>query len=64
MDKKFIFKMIQNCFKQYYAKSENLPLSKDDYEELYERIVLIKEQQPEAELHEIINDSVYEFITG
>ncbi|MDP4162163.1 MAG: YqzH family protein [Bacillota bacterium] len=64
MDKKLIFKMIQNCFKQYYQNNENLPLSERDYEELYNQITQLKARHPEAELYEIINDSVYEFITG
>jgi hypothetical protein len=63
MEKKFILKMIKNCFKQYYAEAEILPLNQDDYEELYKRILIVMDEHPDAELYEIVNDSVYEFIT-
>jgi len=26
--------------------------------------LLVKEEEPKADLHEIINDTVYEFLTG
>ena len=63
MEKKFILKMIKNCFKQYYAEAETLPLNQEDYEELYKRTLIVMDEHPDAELYEIVNDSVYEFIT-
>ncbi|MEH7178637.1 YqzH family protein [Neobacillus vireti] len=64
MEKKLIIKMIKNCFKQYYAEVDSLPLSSGDLEELAVKIIKIKEEQPAIELYEAINDTVYEFLTG
>ncbi|PLR76403.1 hypothetical protein CU633_15670 [Bacillus sp. V3-13] len=60
MDKKFIFKLLQNCLRQY---QHELPLSEEDYDHLYGKII---EQQKEtdADLHDIVNDVVYEYLTG
>jgi hypothetical protein len=64
MDKKFIYKMIKNVFKQYYQQGETLPLTEDDYSRLYEEIVALKEKEVAADLYDIINDVVYEFLSG
>jgi hypothetical protein len=63
MDKKLINKMILNCLKQYYS-TESTPIGRTDLEELTERILQIKEENPAADLHEVVNDTVYEFLTG
>jgi hypothetical protein len=63
MDKKLVAKMIKNCFKQYY-KAESTPISDKDLEELTKRILQLKAEEPTADLHEVINDTVYEFLTG
>jgi hypothetical protein len=64
MEKLLIIKMIKNCFKQYYTESDSLPLSNEDLESLAKRIIQIKNEQPKSDLHEVINDTVYEFLTG
>ncbi|SFA97430.1 MULTISPECIES: YqzH family protein [unclassified Bacillus (in: firmicutes)] len=64
MDKKFIYKMIENIFKQYYQHGENLPLNKSDYDRLYEEILTVKATETDADLYDIINDVVYEFLSG
>ncbi|MGX6442659.1 YqzH family protein [Neobacillus sp. K501] len=64
MEKKLIIKMVKNCFKQYYSEVESLPMSSEDLEELADRIITLKAEQPAADLYEVINDTVYEFLTG
>jgi hypothetical protein len=61
MDKKLIRKMIQKCFVQY-RHDDSLPFSEAEFKEIYEKIVELKKDEPEADLHDIINDAVYEFL--
>jgi hypothetical protein len=61
MDKKFIRKMVQKCFVQY-RHDESLPFGEAEFERIYEKIVECKKEEPEADLHDIINDAVYEFL--
>jgi hypothetical protein len=63
MEKKLIIKMIKNCFRQYYSEVDSLPMSEEDLEELAYRIIQMKTEQPAADLYEVINDTVYEFLT-
>jgi hypothetical protein len=63
MDKKLVVKMIKNCFKQYYG-ADSAPIGDKDLEELTQRIFQLKEEEPTADLYEVINDTVYEFLTG
>lgn len=64
MEKKLIIKMIKNCFKQYYSEVDTLPMSSEDLEELADKIIQIKEEQPAIDLYEAVNDTVYEFLAG
>jgi hypothetical protein len=61
MEKKLIRKMVQKCFVQY-RHDDSLPFSEAEFEEVYEKIVDLKNEEPETDLHEIINDAVYEFL--
>lgn len=63
MEKKFILKMIQNSFKQYHRDLEVNPLGKDDYEDLYNQIIKLK-TETNADLHDIVNDVIYEYLTN
>ncbi|MBV7507227.1 hypothetical protein KW850_18345 [Bacillus sp. sid0103] len=63
MDKKLVVKMIKNCFKQYY-EADSMPIGEKDLEEITKRIFQLKEEEPTADLYEVINDTVYEFLTG
>ncbi|MEH7308265.1 YqzH family protein [Neobacillus drentensis] len=63
MDKKLVVKMIKNCFKQYY-EADSMPIGEKDLEELTKRIFQLKEEEPTADLYEVINDTVYEYLTG
>ncbi|MBS4191136.1 hypothetical protein KHA94_13180 [Bacillus sp. FJAT-49705] len=60
MDKKFIFKMIQSCLKQY---NESVSFGSVEFEEMYQKINLMKESEKESDLHDIVNDVVYGYIT-
>jgi hypothetical protein len=64
MEKKLIIKMVKNCFKQYYSDVDSLPMSERELEELVVQIITMKTEQPNADLYEVINDTVYEFLTG
>lgn len=64
MEKKLIIKMIKNCFKQYYSEVDSLPMNSEDLEELANRIIQMKADQPTVDLYEAVNDMVYEFLTG
>jgi hypothetical protein len=63
MDKKFILKMVKHSFKQYHWDLEVDPLQEKEFEQLYEQIILIKEQT-NADLHDIVNDVIYEYLTN
>jgi hypothetical protein len=63
MEKKLIRKMVQKCFVQY-RHDDSLPFSEAEFEEIYEKIVELKNEEPETDLHEIINDAVYEFLAN
>ena len=63
MEEKLVRKMIANCLKQYYGE-ELQPLGESDVKEICARVYRLKESEPEAHLHEIVNDLVYEFLAG
>jgi hypothetical protein len=63
MDKKFILKMVQHSFKQYHRDLKIDPLLEIEFVQLYEQIVLIKEKT-NADLHDIVNDVIYEYLTN
>jgi hypothetical protein len=63
MEKKLVVKMLKNCFKQYY-ETDSIPISAQDLEWLTNRILEWKKGEPAADLYEVINDVVYEFLTN
>ncbi|WP_053367039.1 YqzH family protein [Bacillus sp. FJAT-27245] len=63
MDEKLVKKMIKNCLKQYYG-SESQPLGERDVNDICERVYRLKEAEAEADMRDIVNDVVYEFLTG
>jgi hypothetical protein len=63
MEKKLVIKMIKNCFKQYY-ETDSIPVSEQDLEQLTDRILEWKKGEPGADLYEVVNDVVYEFLTN
>ncbi|MFB6465910.1 YqzH family protein [Cytobacillus sp. Hz8] len=64
MEKKLILKMIENSLKKYYRENEVFPLSAQDYEELYKKVLITRTAYAETELYEVIHDVVYEYITN
>ncbi|MFJ5715640.1 YqzH family protein [Neobacillus sp. NPDC093127] len=63
MEKKLVIKMIRNCLKQYY-EADSMPIGDKDLDELTQRIFQIKEDEPTADLFDIVNDTVYEFLAN
>ena len=63
MDKKLVVKMIKNCFKQYY-ETDSLPISEQDLDLLVNRILQTKGEEPTANLYEVVNDVIYEYLTN
>jgi hypothetical protein len=55
--------MIKNCFKQYY-EPDSMPIGEKELEELINRILQTNAEEPTADLYEVVNDTVYEFLTG
>lgn len=64
MNEALIRNMIRNCFYQYHYTKETLPLSESDYKQLLGEVQRMQRNQPNAELYEMIEDVVYEFITS
>lgn len=62
MEKKLICKMIKKCFTQYY-EADTLPMNEQELEELTKQIFQIKKEEPAADLYEVVNEKVYEFLT-
>ncbi|MBM7651529.1 YqzH family protein [Neobacillus cucumis] len=63
MEKKLVVKMINNCFKQYY-ETDAIPISEQELVHLINRILKWKEDEPAADLYEIVNDVIYEYLTN
>ncbi|MGC4376459.1 YqzH family protein [Fictibacillus sp. Mic-4] len=63
MDDKLLEKMIKKSLLQYFGEFEEIPLSDKDYRNLVEKI---QDELPrkEEEIHMIIEDIVYEFLTN
>ncbi|MGJ7911998.1 YqzH family protein [Neobacillus sp. LXY-1] len=63
MEKKLVEKMIKNCLKQYY-EMESMPLGAKDLEKLTDQILQTIQEEPATDLFGVINDVVYEYLTG
>lgn len=63
MDKKLVFKMVQNCLKQYNEDSESISFNSREFDEIYNKIIFNIAREKESNLHEIVNDAVYGYIT-
>ncbi|TYR82507.1 hypothetical protein FZC66_02640 [Priestia megaterium] len=61
MNQSLINKMIDKCLKSY--GNEPFLLIETDYNCLYKRIRRKQEQDSTADLYEIINDVVYDYLT-
>ncbi|WP_433742995.1 YqzH family protein [Falsibacillus pallidus] len=63
MNRKILHKMIEHCFLQYNHVRDSIPLSAEEYDELSARITEEKKKQPDSEIHELVEDVVYEYLT-
>jgi hypothetical protein len=64
MDKKLIYKMVAGCLGQYGHDGSLIKPGSREFEELYRSIEEKKNEDAEADLHEIVEDAVYGFVTG
>jgi hypothetical protein len=62
MERPLIEKMIRNSLFQYRHTIDSIPLTMADYEYLCERILHLY-NSGKGELHEIVEDVVYEYLT-
>lgn len=63
MDNHLLKKMIQSCFYQYNYDLDSIPLSSHEFELLCAKVTKIKEDDTCLEIHDIIQDIVYEYLT-
>jgi hypothetical protein len=63
MENKLLKKMIRNCFIQYQHDFDSIPLSEDDYEKMSEEVRRISEEDSSADVFEVVNDVVYEYLS-
>ncbi|WP_010284464.1 YqzH family protein [Bacillus timonensis] len=63
MEDAFIRKLIRNNLYQYGHERDSIPLSEEDYKVLVKKIKKQKELERDTDLHDIINDIVYEYLT-
>jgi len=63
MEHKLLIKMINNCFLQYSHDIDSLGLSPTELLELCKKIINEKENNPDIEIYELVNDIVYEYLT-
>ncbi|OXT19216.1 MULTISPECIES: YqzH family protein [Bacillus] len=64
MDRKLIYKMAAGCLGQYGFDGSLIKPGSREFEELYRRIEEKKNEDAETDLHEIVEDAVYGFVTG
>ncbi len=64
MNKKLIFKMVQNCLKQYNEDSDSITFESREFAEILNKIIEAKNNDADSDLHEIVNDAVYGYITN
>lgn len=55
--------MIRNCFYQYNHDLDSVPLSEREYDDLYDKVSKAIEEDKNADLHDLINDVVYEYLS-
>jgi hypothetical protein len=64
LDKKWIRKMVEKCFRQYSTEEELLTLTPEELEDIERKIIEMKAKEPNIDLYEIVNDVVYEYMTN
>ncbi|MFT8321999.1 MAG: YqzH family protein [Bacillus sp. (in: firmicutes)] len=61
MNKNLIIKMIQKALKQYHTESSLL--NNQDYENMYNTIMYSKNETPDMNIYDLVQDVVYGYIT-
>lgn len=51
MEKKFILKLIHQCFQQYEDEAQSAVMNQEDMEELSKQVVLQKQMDPDTSFH-------------
>ncbi|MCL7747115.1 YqzH family protein [Halalkalibacter alkaliphilus] len=64
MDKRFIKKQMDHVIKTYTEQSFSLPLTKDEENQLLQKIVDQVQQQGFENLQDILHDIIYPFFTN
>lgn len=64
MEEKLLQKMLRNTFYQYQHDSESIPVTDSECQALMTKIKKLMEVDPSAEIYDIINDVVYEYLTS
>lgn len=64
MEKKLIYKMIEDALKPYVTGVEEWEIEAEDFETMYGRVMERKNAVPEHEIYELVEDVVYEYITN
>ncbi|CAM3797238.1 YqzH family protein [Mesobacillus zeae] len=64
MDRSYIEKMVRKCFLQYSYERDSMPLSGEDLEKIFGKIEKTRGEDPGADLIDIINDAVYEYLSN
>ncbi|WP_436372799.1 YqzH family protein [Cytobacillus sp. BC1816] len=64
MNKRLIYKMVQNCLKQYNEESHSILFESREFAEIFNKVIEEKNKEADSELHEIVKDVIYGYITG
>lgn len=64
MDRSYMEKMVRKCFLQYSYERDSMPLSGEDLEKIFDKIEKTQGEDPGADLIDIINDAVYEYLSN
>ncbi|OZM58677.1 hypothetical protein CIB95_03660 [Lottiidibacillus patelloidae] len=63
MNEKFLYKKVQQCFLNYNHDLDVMPFPKKDYEIIAQQINDYVNEHKKADLHVIIHDVVYEYLS-
>lgn len=63
-NKRLICKMIQKSMIQYNHEPASIPLNDEEYDRLADMVLKALKETPALDLHEIIEDIVYDYLTS
>ncbi|MEW9111055.1 YqzH family protein [Cytobacillus gottheilii] len=64
MERRYVYKMVQSCLGQYNWEKDSIPCESTEFAEIYEKVMTVKKDEPETDLHDIVSDIVYGYVTG